>query len=69
MLLPQSYSYPNFSDGADGVGGQQLRGDIKECPFQWRNKSELRGCVTVEVDLLGSVDVKQTELFQSSGAV
>ena len=32
MLLPQySYQYPNFSEGADRVGGQ-LRGD-KECPF------------------------------------
>ena len=31
-LLSQSYQYPNFSEGADRVGGQ-LRGD-KE---QWRN--------------------------------
>ena len=31
MLLPQSYQYPNLSEGADSVGGQ-LRGD-KECPF------------------------------------
>ena len=31
MLLPQSYQYPNLSDGADRFGGQ-LRGD-KECPF------------------------------------
>ena len=30
-LLPQSYQYPNLSEGADRVGGQ-LRGD-KECPF------------------------------------
>ena len=30
-LLPQSYQYPNLSEGADHVGGQ-LRGD-KECPF------------------------------------
>ena len=29
-LLPQSYQYPNLSEGADRVGGQ-LRGD-KECP-------------------------------------
>ena len=31
-LLPQSYQYPNLSEGADRVGGQ-LRGDKKECPF------------------------------------
>ena len=31
VLLPQSYQYPNLSEGADSVGGQ-LRGD-KECPF------------------------------------
>ena len=30
-LLPQSYQYPNVSEGADRVGGQ-LRGD-KKCPF------------------------------------
>ena len=30
-LLLQSYQYPNFSEGADRVGGQP-RGD-KECPF------------------------------------
>ena len=30
-LLPQSYQYPNLSEGADRVGGQ-LRGD-KEGPF------------------------------------
>ena len=30
-LLPQSYQYPNFSEGADRVGGQ-LHGD-KEYPF------------------------------------
>ena len=30
-LLPQSYQYPNLSEGADRVGGQ-LRGN-KECPF------------------------------------
>ena len=30
-LLPQSYQYPNLSEGADRVGGQ-LRRD-KECPF------------------------------------
>ena len=30
-LLPQSYQYPNLSEGADCVGGQ-LGGD-KECPF------------------------------------
>ena len=31
MLLPQSYCYPNLSEGGDRVGGQ-LHGD-KECPF------------------------------------
>ena len=31
MLLPQSYLYPNLSEGADRAGGQ-LRED-KECPF------------------------------------
>ena len=30
-LLPQSYQYPNLSEGAGRVGGQ-LRRD-KECPF------------------------------------
>ena len=30
-LLPQSYQYPNLSEGTDRVGGQ-LHGD-KECPF------------------------------------
>ena len=30
-LLPQSYQYPNLSEGADRVGGQP-RGD-KECPY------------------------------------
>ena len=30
-LLPQSYQYPNLSEGADCFSGQ-LRGD-KECPF------------------------------------
>ena len=46
MLLPQSYQYPNLSEGADRVGGQ-LRGD-KKCPFSgvtnsgrvWRKVSE-----------------------------
>ena len=36
-LLPQSYQYPNLSEGADYVGGQ-LRGD-KECPFSGITKS------------------------------
>ena len=35
MLVPQSYQYPNLSEGADRVGGQ-LRGD-KRVPLQWRN--------------------------------
>ena len=37
MLVPQSYQYPNLSEGADRVGGQ-LRGD-KECPFSGVTKS------------------------------
>ena len=37
-LLPQSYQYPNLSEGADRVGGQ-LRGD-KECPFSGVTKSD-----------------------------
>ena len=36
-LFPQSYQYPNLSQGADRVGGQ-LRGD-KECPFSGVTKS------------------------------
>ena len=36
-LLPQSYQYPNLSEGVDRVGGQ-LRGD-KECPFSGVTKS------------------------------
>ena len=36
-LLPQSYEYPNLSEGADRVGGQ-LRGD-KEYPFSGVTKS------------------------------
>ena len=35
-LLPQSYQYPNLSEGADRVGGQ-LRGD--KCPFSGVTKS------------------------------
>ena len=37
-LLPQSYQYPNLSEGADRVGGQ-LRGD-KECPVSGVSKSD-----------------------------
>ena len=36
-LLPQSYQYPNLSEGADRVGGQ-LRED-KECPVNGVTKS------------------------------
>ena len=36
-LLPQSYQYPNLSEGADRVAGQ-LRGD-KECSFSGVTKS------------------------------
>ena len=45
-MLPQSYLYPNLSEGDGRVGGQ-LRGD-KDCPFSgvtksgrvWRNVPE-----------------------------
>ena len=37
-LLPQSYRYPNLSEGAERVGGL-LRGD-KECPFSGVTKSD-----------------------------
>ena len=36
-LLPQSYQYPNLSEGTDRIGGQ-LRGD-KECPLNGVTKS------------------------------
>ena len=36
-LLPQSYQYPNLSEGADRIGGQ-LHGD-QECPFSGVTKS------------------------------
>ena len=36
-LLPQSYQYPNLSEGGDHVSGQ-LRGD-KNCPFSDVTKS------------------------------
>ena len=36
-LLPQSYQYPNLSEGADSVAGQ-LCGDT-ECPFSGVTKS------------------------------
>ena len=37
-LFPQSYQYPNLSEGSDRVGGQ-LHGD-KECPFSDVTKSD-----------------------------
>ena len=68
-LLPQSYQYPNLSEGADRVAGQ-LRGD-KECPFSgvtksgrvWRKVPEsdarsVRPGLSVLTSLLVSVDVK-----------
>ena len=57
-MLPQSYQYPNLSEGADRVGGQ-LRGD-KECPFRGVTKS---GRVWRKVPESGarSVDVTVTE--------
>ena len=36
-LLPQSYQYPNLSEGADRLGGH-LRGDKDWVPLQWRNQ-------------------------------
>ena len=59
-LLPQSYQYPNLSEGADHVSGQ-LRGD-EECPFSavnqiWQSLEEGAGkrrwdCAIVVVDWL-----------------
>ena len=48
-LLPQSYQYPNLSEGADRVGGQ-LRRD-REGPFSGVTKPSL-------ISLMVSVDVK-----------
>ena len=69
-LLPQSYQYPNLSEGADRVAGQ-LRGE-KECPLSgvtksgrvWRKVPEsdarsVRPGLSVLTSLLVSVDVKQ----------
>ena len=58
--IPQSYQYPNLSEGADRVGGQ-LRGD-KECPFSgvtksgrvWRKVSE-SGALSVTIGFSLSV--------------
>ena len=36
-LLPQSYQYPNLSEGADRIDGLQQRD--KECPFNGVTKS------------------------------
>ena len=38
VLLPQSYQYPNLSEGGDRVAAGQLRGD-KEYPFSDVTKS------------------------------
>ena len=54
-LLPQSYQYPNLSEGADSVGGQ-LRGD-KEYPFSGVTKS---GRVWRKVPESGARSVEQT---------
>ena len=64
-LLPQSYQYPNLSEGADHVGGQ-LRGD-KKCPFSGVTKS---GRVWRKVPENGarSVDKGLTLLLPSSRA-
>ena len=60
MLLPQSYQYPNLSEGADSVGGQ-LRGD-KECPFSGVNNS---GRVWGKVPASDGVGVQRGTLFLS----
>ena len=46
MLVPQSYRYPNLSEGASSVGGH-LRGDkerpvsgVTECGRDWRTEPE-----------------------------
>ena len=68
-LLPQSYWYPNLSEGADRVGGQ-LRGD-KECPFRgvtisgrvWRKvpKSDARSVVRTRltIDVIWRLKLRQ----------
>ena len=65
-LLPQSYQYPNLSEGADRVGGQ-LRGD-KECPFSGVTKSG-RIWRKVPENCARSVDKGLTLLLLSSRAV
>ena len=59
-FLPQSYQYPNLSEGADRVGGQ-LRGD-KECHFSGVTKS---GRVWRKVPESGARSVGQFLSYQS----
>ena len=67
MLLPQSYQYPNLSEGADHVGGR-LRGD-KKCPFSgvtksgrvWRQVPE-SDARSVSVSLCHTAELSQYEL-------
>ena len=56
-LLPQSYQYPNLSEGADCVGGQ-LRRD-KECPFSGVTKSGRVWRKVLESDARRSVDFRK----------
>ena len=66
VLLPQSYQYPNLSEGADSVGGE-LRGD-KECPFSdvtncgrfWRKVPESDGVWVFSAEL---------SVFQSNSSI
>ena len=62
-LLPQSYQYPNLSEGADRVGGQ-LRGD-KECPFSGVTNS---GRVWRKVPESGARSVPSELSFDTSTA-
>ena len=57
-LLPQSYQYPKFSEGANRVGGQ-LHGN-KECPFSGVTKS---GRVWRKVPESGARSVGETLSF------
>ena len=70
-LLLQSYQYPNFSVGADRVGGQ-LRGD-KKCSFSgvtkygrvWRKmpESDARRVILLLTDVQAELGSKQGQLL------
>ena len=55
MLLPQSYQYPNLSEGADGVNGHLHRD--KEHPFSGATNS---GRVWRKVPKIGAQSVNIT---------